>query len=97
MDLDCQLRVEYKKILNEEELLWKQKSRVDWIQFGDRNTKLFHNKAFFRRSLNKISALKVEDQWCYDNEVLQEEPFLHFTLWMIILLIDFLYTDVSRL
>lgn len=34
-ELDCKLRVEYEKILDEEELLWKQKSRMDWIHFGD--------------------------------------------------------------
>lgn len=79
MELNCQLRVEYEKILDEEELLWKQKSRVDWIQFGDQNMKFFHNKALVRRSLNKISTLKVEDQWCYDNEALQEEATRFFS------------------
>lgn len=79
LELDCKLRVEYEKILDEEELLWKQKSRVDQIQFGDRNTKFFHNKALTRRSLNKISALKIDDQWCYDNDVLQEEAVRFFS------------------
>ncbi|KAA3477396.1 reverse transcriptase [Gossypium australe] len=69
MELGCQLRVEYEKILDEEELLWKQKSRVDWILVTEiRNS-----------SIIKPLRGEVENQWCYDNEVLQEEAIRFFS------------------
>ncbi|TYG71405.1 hypothetical protein ES288_D05G393200v1 [Gossypium darwinii] len=48
LNLESKLHLEYEKILDEEELVWKQKSRMDGVHFGDRNTKLFHNKALIR-------------------------------------------------
>ena len=38
-------------------LTWKLKSRVDWIQEGDANTKFFHSHASDRRNLKSIWAL----------------------------------------
>ncbi|TYH50826.1 hypothetical protein ES332_D10G232100v1 [Gossypium tomentosum] len=61
INIESKLRLEYENILDEEELPWKQKSRMDWVHFGDCNTKLFHNKALIRRNFDKISALKIRD------------------------------------
>ena len=40
-----------------EEIFWKKKSRVDWLQEGDRNTTFFHNIVKARRSKNSITSL----------------------------------------
>ncbi|XP_056698608.1 uncharacterized protein [Spinacia oleracea] len=44
-----------------EEKIWQQKSRVDWIQLGDSNTKYFHAFIKERRSMNAIKVLLKDD------------------------------------
>ena len=44
-----------------EEIFWKQKSRVDWLQEGDRNIAFFHNSVKARRQGNSISSLVSSD------------------------------------
>ncbi|XP_057859366.2 uncharacterized protein LOC131068203 [Cryptomeria japonica] len=40
-----------------EDVFWKQKSHVDWLQEGDRNTSFFHNFVKARRYGNFITSL----------------------------------------
>ncbi|XP_060960814.1 uncharacterized protein LOC133031346 [Cannabis sativa] len=40
------------------EQYWQQRSCLDWMQLGDRNTNFFHAKASARNSNNKIKFLK---------------------------------------
>jgi hypothetical protein len=49
-----ELAKEIEKLLEQEELFWAQRSRVNWLQFGDKNTNFFHNFASSRRQRNKI-------------------------------------------
>lgn len=51
--------------LAREELLCKQKSRVDWLTMPDLNTRLFHLSTIIRR--NSIDYLKAEDGRWLDN------------------------------
>jgi hypothetical protein len=41
----------------QEEILWKQKSRIQWLKEGERNTKFFHRTVIHRRHSNKITRL----------------------------------------
>lgn len=55
--LQKRLWKEYQTVLIREELLWRQKSRVNWLNHGDRNTHFFHMATMVRRKRNKIEAL----------------------------------------
>ena len=78
--LETQLSKELNDILNQEELLWLQKSRCDWIQFGDRNTSFFHQRTMTRRRHNKIIWMKDDrGQWISDEDELKAHAINFFT------------------
>ncbi|XP_060962321.1 uncharacterized protein LOC115720515 [Cannabis sativa] len=43
-------------LLFKEEVYWKQRSRIQWLQEGDQNTKFFHQKAKTRQKTNIIKG-----------------------------------------
>lgn len=59
--LESDLLKEYNTILEQEELLWLQKSRNTWLKEGDRNTKFFHLSTIIRRRRNKLEGLNNAD------------------------------------
>ncbi|KAG7544019.1 Ribonuclease H domain [Arabidopsis thaliana x Arabidopsis arenosa] len=55
---------EFDEVLEQEELIWFQKSREKWIAHGDRNTQYFHTSTIIRRRRNRIEMLKDdENKW----------------------------------
>ena len=60
---------ELAKAYMQEERFWKEKSRVNWLKWGDQNTKFFHSKFQARNRQNKI--WRLEDGaggWCIRTE-----------------------------
>lgn len=53
----AQLNEELKNLLKKVEEHWWQRSRVDWLHAGDRNTSFFHRKATVKRKRNLIKGL----------------------------------------
>lgn len=51
-----------------EEMFWHQRSKQNWIEAGDRNTKFFHGKAQQRRNKNQIRKLKDNAGATYTDE-----------------------------
>ena len=63
------IRKEINILLDDEELWWQQRSRVQWLGEGDRNTKYFHHRASERRRKNTITGLwNQKDVWCESRE-----------------------------
>ncbi|KAH1046234.1 hypothetical protein J1N35_037018 [Gossypium stocksii] len=76
---EMDIREELEEMLNHEELLWKQKSRCDWLKLRDRNTKFFHNRTMYRRKVNRINALRNRNgEWLYDLDEIQSEVVSYF-------------------
>lgn len=77
--LEQELRLEYDRILCQEELHWYQRSREQWIQLGDKNTKFFHAQSIIRRKRNKIHGLQLPNGiWCTNDVTLREEARSYF-------------------
>lgn len=73
--MELQTQEELECVLHHEKLLWKQKTRCDWLYFGDRNTNFFHS----RRKHNEILTLKNEEgEWAFEDKVLQSEAIKFF-------------------
>ena len=55
------IRKELNQLLEKEEKMWQQRSRVQWLENGDRNTKFFHGIATQRNRQNFIKGLRDEE------------------------------------
>uniref|UniRef100_A0A2N9FSU5 Reverse transcriptase domain-containing protein n=1 Tax=Fagus sylvatica TaxID=28930 RepID=A0A2N9FSU5_FAGSY len=52
------LKNEVRGLLDKEEAMWQQRSRIQWLKGGDRNSRFFHSKATQRHRRNRIDAIE---------------------------------------
>jgi exonuclease III len=63
----------------QEEILWRQKSRVQWLKEGERNTKFFHRTVIQRRHTNRITHLTSDEgDTVYSHEDMEATLIRHF-------------------
>lgn len=85
-----ELLKEFEIVLEQEEVIWFQKSREKWVIRGDRNTKFFHMSAIIRRRRNRVEMLKNNDnQWVSEAQELEEiavdyfKSYIHWKMWIL--------------
>ena len=78
--LDERLRSEVEMVIAQEEILWLQKSRKDWILHGDRNINFFHRKTITRRRRNRIEAIQDSSgNWLYNEREIHNHTIKYFS------------------
>ena len=64
----------------QEETLWKQKSRKLWLREGDKNTSFFHESTIQHRQQNRINRLKsVEGHILEDQRQMEKELVSYYS------------------
>jgi hypothetical protein len=56
------------ELFHREEIMWRQRSRIEWLSAGYKNTKFFHQRASMRRRKNLIKTLT-----CADGRITEEK------------------------
>ncbi|CAN1315455.1 Transposon TX1 uncharacterized 149 kDa protein [Linum perenne] len=76
---EAEIRTELERTLWQESILWLQKSRIQWIKDGDRNTKFFHLSTIGRRNVNFFRGLKRPDgNEIFEDSELKQLALTHF-------------------
>ena len=63
-----ELRTCIEELKNQEECMWKQRSRSEWLKEGDKNTRYFHCRANQRNKRNYITSLEDDSGTWWKNE-----------------------------
>lgn len=80
LNKEASLVAELELILTQEELLWQQKARCNYVQARDRNTKYFHNKTKALRNHTRIDSLKIDRlNWWFDPKELEEAAVSYYS------------------
>ncbi|KAM7269200.1 hypothetical protein ACFE04_024697 [Oxalis oulophora] len=60
-------KLKLKVLVEQEELKWKQRSKLFWLQNGDLNSRYFHSHASARKRNNSIDGLRaIDGSWVKD-------------------------------
>lgn len=79
VDRENDLQRQHQKYLSMNEQYWLQRSRLNWIQSGDNNTRYFHNTAVARKRRNSIHAIiSNSGDWVTDQREIRSNFVAHF-------------------
>ncbi|XP_074352478.1 uncharacterized protein LOC141691607 [Apium graveolens] len=73
-------RWQFIRLLEKQEIFWRQRAKQFWLREGDRNSSFFHKYATTRKEHNKIKKLKDKHgEWKEENAEIQEVITKYFT------------------
>ncbi|KAM7491146.1 hypothetical protein LguiA_034067 [Lonicera macranthoides] len=91
-------RHQLNRILDQEELFWRQRAKVKWLKEGDRNSNFFHVMANHRRRKAKIHRIQnAEGNWVTTQEDIMDEGVRFFQHQFTGNLVNFDFNLVHRL
>ena len=62
----------------QEEILWRQKSRIQWLKEGEKNNAFFHHSMIQRRQVNKITRLHTSQGAVIQSQQEIQEEFMNY-------------------
>ncbi|WMV37868.1 hypothetical protein MTR67_031253 [Solanum verrucosum] len=71
--LKASLKMEYEEVAKNEEISWRQKSRILWLKQGDKNTKFFRRMANCHKRFNHIDTIEAHGETITDPDRIKEE------------------------
>uniref|UniRef100_A0A0V0IB11 Putative ovule protein n=1 Tax=Solanum chacoense TaxID=4108 RepID=A0A0V0IB11_SOLCH len=63
--------MEFEEVVKNEEIAWRQRSRIQWLKNGDKNTKYFHRMATTHKRCNTIDKIEEGGTYITDPEVIK--------------------------
>lgn len=71
--------MDYLRLLEKQEIFWKQRAKQYWLKVGDNNTRFFHKFASVRKEHNRIKKLKDENgEWQETEDGIQNTIVKYF-------------------
>ncbi|KAL5835252.1 hypothetical protein ACOSQ4_014749 [Xanthoceras sorbifolium] len=68
-------------LLMQDRIYWRQRSRINWLKNGDRNTHYFHSQASKRKKNNEIKELlNIHGEWKEDRGSIEDIVVSYFIL-----------------
>lgn len=70
--------MEFEDVARKDELAWKQRSRIQWVKQGDKNTRFFHRIATSHKRFNYIDQLEVDGAVTKDQALIKEAVHIYY-------------------
>lgn len=76
---ECQVSDQLQRIKRDMESSLRQKAKLHWLQFGDDNTKFFHQSLKQRNRINRITSIHINGAEVTHPSLIEEEFYKFYT------------------